>query len=329
MKKQRLAKILNSMRSKTLYVVGDLILDEYVWGNVERISPEAPVPVVEVHSEELKLGGAGNVAKNLTSLGAKVIMAGVVGKDAHGAKMAELFQDHSISHSAIIATPDRKTSVKTRVMAHTQQVVRIDKEEKTSIPASVRDQIVAHLKKNLKNIHGVIISDYGKGVIDKILIDKVVDIARGKGLLVSVDPKERNFSNYRRVSLITPNAKELSFGAGFPVKTDSDVLKAATKVKAMLECDMVLVTRGEKGMSLLDKDEKIAHVPTMAKAVYDVTGAGDTVISCFTLAIVSGATPLEAAKIANLAAGMVVAEVGTATVAWKKLYKECMEALVG
>ncbi|MCD6571252.1 MAG: D-glycero-beta-D-manno-heptose-7-phosphate kinase [Deltaproteobacteria bacterium] len=327
--KDRLKKILNSMRSKTLAVVGDLILDEYIWGDVQRISPEAPVPVVDVQKESVQLGGAGNVAQNLVSLGAKVILGGVVGEDNPGRIMLDLFRQQGISSPLVLVDPERDTSVKTRIIAHTQQVVRIDKEVRSLIPDDVRDRLINLFKGSINSIDAVIISDYGKGVVDKKLIGKVVNLASKNSLLVSVDPKERNFPFYRRVGLITPNIKELSYGASIPIKEDADVIAAARKVKSLLDCGMVLTTRGEKGMSLLDTDDKIIHIPTSAKAVYDVTGAGDTVIACFTLALVSGASSIEAAMISNIAAGLVVAEVGTASVARDRLAQECMEGLIG
>jgi len=317
------------MRSKTVAVVGDLILDEYIWGDVERISPEAPVPVVDVQRQSIKLGGAGNVAKNLVSLGAKVILGGVVGEDSPGRTMKELFTQEGIIDSLVLVVPDRPTSIKTRIIAHTQQVVRIDKEERAPIHDDVRDRLVDFLEHGINDIDAVIISDYGKGVVGKELVDKVVILASENGLLVSVDPKERNFIFYRGVGLITPNTKELSYGASIPIREDNDILEAAHKIKSLLDCKMVLVTRGEKGMSLLDTGGKITHIPTFAKAVYDVTGAGDTVIACFTLALVSGASPIEAAMISNVAAGIVVSEVGTASVAWKSLADKCMEGLIG
>ncbi|MEA3221609.1 MAG: D-glycero-beta-D-manno-heptose-7-phosphate kinase [Thermodesulfobacteriota bacterium] len=317
------------MRSKNIAVVGDLILDEYIWGDVERISPEAPVPVVDVQRQSIKLGGAGNVAKNLVSLGAKVILGGVVGEDSSGRTMKELFTQEGIINSPILVVPDRPTSIKTRIIAHTQQVVRIDKEERSPIHDDVRGRLVDFLEHGIKDIDAVIISDYGKGVVGKELIDKLVILASENGLLVSVDPKERNFPFYRGVGLITPNTKELSYGASIPIRGDDDILEAAHKIKSLLDCKMVLVTRGEKGMSLLDTGGKITHIPTSAKAVYDVTGAGDTVIACFTLALVSGASPIEAAMISNVAAGIVVSEIGTVSVAWKSLADKCMEGLIG
>ncbi len=327
--KKRLRTIFDAMKSKTIMVIGDLMLDEYIWGKVDRISPEAPVPVVEVQSELFKLGGAGNVANNLLSLGAKVIINAVKGNDRHGDILINILKDMNIPTDSIFTDPKRSTTVKTRIIAHTQQVARIDKEDKSLISEAMLKKLVSSYQDCLRNIDAIIISDYGKGVVSKKLINQLVPLARSRGIPVCVDPKERNFPHYKNVSVITPNIKELSFGAGIKIENYEDIIQAARKVKAILGCDMVLVTRGEHGMSLFTKENTTTDIPTTAKAVYDVTGAGDTVIASFTLALASGATPKEAAIIANIAAGLVVAEVGAASVPWERLYKLCMEEIGG
>lgn len=327
--KKRLRNIFDAMRSKSIMVIGDLMLDEYIWGNVERISPEAPVPVVEVSSELFKLGGAGNVANNLLSLGAGVIINAVKGNDRHGLILQDILEEMKIPVDSVFTDPKRGTTVKTRIIAHTQQVARIDKENKSLISDTMLRKIVTSLRNSMEKNDALIISDYGKGVVSRRLLAQVIPLARENGIPVCVDTKERNFPHYKKATVITPNLKELSFGAGIKIEEYADMVRAARKVKAMLDCDMVLVTRGEHGMSLFGGDGDPIDIPTNAKAVYDVTGAGDTVIACFTLALASGATPKEAAIIANVAAGLVVAEVGAASVPRDRLYEACMEELSG
>jgi len=326
---KRLQLILDNMKSRSIMVIGDLMLDEYIWGKVDRISPEAPVPVVEVQSEHFKLGGAGNVANNLLSLGAQVIINAVKGNDLHGDILRKTLTDLKISTDSIFTDPKRATTVKTRIIAHTQQVARIDKEDRSLISGTMLKKIVSSFREHLREIDALIISDYGKGVISKKLINQIVPVARQHGIPVCVDPKERNFTHYKDVTIITPNIKELSFGSGIKIEDYDQIIQAARKVKDILKCNMILVTRGEHGMSLFTENGGTTDIPTTAKAVYDVTGAGDTVIACFTLALASGATPKEAAIIANVAAGIVVAEVGAASVPWDKLYKVCTEEIGG
>jgi len=326
---KRLKIILDSMSSKSIMVIGDLMLDEYIWGHVERLSPEAPVPVIEVQEESYKLGGAGNVANNLLSLGAKAAVSSVIGRDKHGEILSGILGDLNIPPENIFEDKDRKTIVKTRIIAHTQQIARVDKEDRTLISAELRSRIISSVKSSISTNHAIIISDYGKGVIGKELIDEIVKIAKENHVIVCVDPKERNFQHYKDVNIITPNTKELSFGSGIKVEDYHDTIRAAQKVKQGLGCETVLVTRGEHGMSLFDKDSPPTDIPTRAKAVFDVTGAGDTVIACFTLALSSGATPKEAAIIANVAAGVVVGKVGAASVAWQELFDMCMEEICG
>ena len=328
MDRQRLKDIFDSMHLRSILVLGDLMMDEYIWGKVDRISPEAPVPVVDVKDESIRLGGAGNVAKNLVSLRANAFVASVIGDDRPGRLIMDLMREHGINGDLIIGSPERSSSVKTRIIAHKQQVVRVDKEMRTLISEGLRDRLIDSLNSYIKSIDAIIISDYGKGVISKELIEAVVGYAHAEGVKINVDPKEINFPYYRGVDLVTPNTKELSYGAKVIINKEADIADAALKVKAELDCGMVLVTRGEQGMTLIDGDGKMIHIPTSAKAVYDVTGAGDTVIACFSLAMASGATPVEAAVISNIAAGIVVAEVGASSASWDALYSTCMEECI-
>ncbi len=318
--------------SKTsILVVGDLILDRYIWGKVSRISPEAPVPVVEVTREDFLLGGAANVAANIVSLGGKVTIAGITGNDRARDVLLKLMEERDIDTSGVF-TDNRPTTVKTRVIAHHQQVVRFDREDHSRINSGLFKEMLKFIEKKVKKdgIDAIIISDYKKGVISRELVKGILRHARPAGLFVSVDPKVGHFPFYKGVSIITPNLKEASEGSGIEIKDEATLIKAGKKLLKGLRLEAVLITRGEEGMSLFmkEKDSKTAdiihyHIPTRAKKVFDVTGAGDTVIATFTLAHASGASLIEASEIANYAAGIVVGEVGTATVRPEQL-KEAM-----
>ena len=327
--RERLKTIFDAMGSRTIMVIGDLMLDHYIWGKVDRISPEAPVPVVEVNEEKFRLGGAGNVANNLLSLGARVLLSGVKGADSHGDILMGILGDYGIPTDKILTDPRKGTIVKTRIIAHTQQIARLDREDRSAIPDGLREEMIRGIRECIGRVDAVIISYYAKGVVGRSLIEQVVELTRDNGVIVCVDPKERNFPFYRNVDVITPNTKELSFGAGIKIESYDDIIEAARRVRSALSCGTVLVTRGEHGMSLFEKDSEPIDIPAMARAVFDVTGAGDTVISCFTLALVSGASAREAAIIANTAAGLVVAEVGAASVTRETLHRACMEETCG
>lgn len=325
----KLEAIFEGMRTKTIMVIGDLMLDHYIWGKVDRISPEAPVPVVDVQEEKFRLGGAGNVASNLLSLGASVIMSGVRGSDKEGDVLLSILRELGVPSDHVLIDSGKGTTVKTRIIAHTQQIARLDREDRSFITEELRHQLINSIQDTIDSIDAIIVSDYAKGVVSRELIHEVVKMKKNNGVLVFVDPKERNFSFYRNVDVITPNVKELSFGAGIKIESYDDILTAARKIKSTLQCDTVLVTRGEHGMSLFDRYDEVVDIPAVARAVYDVTGAGDTVIASFALSLVSGATPREAAIIANTAAGLVVAEVGAASVPWDRLYRICREEVGG
>lgn len=319
----RYVRIINKMNKKRVLVIGDIMLDEYVWGNVERISPEAPVPIIDVKQESIQLGGAGNVVKNLTSLGAEVYLNAVVGADSAGEKISNILDYLGVKGSLVIDRT-RRTSIKTRIMAHSQHVIRIDKEDKDCVAEEIRNKII-DIDDNIE-FHGVILSDYGKGVIDTILVDRLRKYCNKKYIPLYVDPKERNFESYLNVDLITPNIKELSYGANMQVKTSEDVEKAAQIIFERLKCKHLLATRGEDGMSLFTNHTRY-DIPSFAHNVYDVTGAGDTVISVFTLASISGAPLLDAAMIANAAAGIVVGEVGAVSIKKENLIEKCLNLM--
>jgi D-glycero-beta-D-manno-heptose-7-phosphate kinase len=311
--------ILNECKKKKILVIGDLILDRYIWGKVNRISPEAPVPVVEVSHENFLLGGAANVAHNIVSLGGHSTIVGIAGKDRGGDIMKKMMEEKGINCEGVFCG-SRATIVKTRVIAHNQQVVRFDREDKTRVDGKTLGGVLDYIGNAISGHDAVVISDYKKGVVSAELVREILKKARLKKLFVSVDPKVGHFHYYQHVSLITPNVNEASVASGIDIKDEQSLMEAGRLLLRKLSCNAVLITRGEQGMSLF-RDDAVVHIPTAAQNVYDVTGAGDTVIAAFTLAYAAGARMEEAAVIANHAAGIVVGEVGTAVVTPEQLRK--------
>jgi len=305
-------KTVRDFINRKVLVIGDIILDHYIWGKVNRISPEAPVPVVEVSRENFLLGGAANVAHNIVSLGAHAAIIGINGEDIAGEALMRILEQKGVDCRGIF-TENRPTTVKTRVIAHNQQVVRFDREDSKYVDGRILKGILSHIYSVLNNFDAVIISDYKKGMITHELVEGLLKKTKPKNIFVAVDPKVGHFGFYKGVSLITPNLMEASIGAGIEISDEKTLAKAGRILMKKLSLQAALITRGEHGMSLFE-NRKITHIPTVARKVYDVTGAGDTVISAFTLAHSSGASLEEAAVIANHAAGIVVGEVGTATV---------------
>ncbi|MEI7541726.1 MAG: D-glycero-beta-D-manno-heptose-7-phosphate kinase [bacterium] len=314
--KATLKKIIHKFKNKKILVVGDLMIDEYIWGKVSRISPEAPIPVVEVQKEDAKPGGAANVILNLVSLGAKVYAAGVIGQDDKAKKLTSYLKKENVDVSAIVTDKNRPTTVKTRVIAHHQQVVRIDKEQKNDISLATAKIIIGKITKIMKNMDAVVFSDYDKGLLTSGLVSGIMSLAKGK--IVTVDPKPDNVSIFNNVTLISPNKKEASEATGIQISNEEQVLAAAKILKNITNSAAILITRGEEGMSLYEGG-RMRSVPTVAREVFDVTGAGDTVISVVTLALASGSSFDEAAVLSNIAAGEVVAEVGVVTLNIKEL----------
>ncbi len=301
-------------------VIGDLMLDHFIWGTVARISPEAPVPVVDVSRETEMPGGAGNVAVNMASLGAEVFLMGTLGQDQAAGRLQALFQRSQIHSEYAVTIPERPTTVKTRIVAHNQQVVRFDREVRGELGPITRRQLWAHIEKLFPEIHGVVLSDYGKGVINRGLIKDIVRLACRRKIPIMVDPKIENFSFYSEVTCITPNLKEAMEGANVrQVRSEEDVENLGAQILKLLKSESVLITRGERGMSLFEKKKPPVHIPTRAREVYDVTGAGDTVVGTMALALAAGAPLRTAAELANFAAGIVVGKVGTATVTREEL----------
>jgi rfaE bifunctional protein kinase chain/domain len=314
-------QIISDFKKKKILIIGDLILDHYVWGTVDRISPEAPIPVVKVTKDDYyKLGGAGNVASNIVALGAKSSVLGVIGNDARGKILKSRLKEEKINTAGVFRT-DRRTTVKTRVIAHKQQVVRVDREDNSPLDDLCTDKIKTYLESNIKNFDAIIISDYKKGVITKKLIRDINNLAKRNKTIVAVDPKVGHVDYYHKVTLITPNKKEAASMSHIDINDEKTLNRAGNYLLKKLDCKAVLVTRGDEGMTLFEKDRKAQNIETVARDAYDVTGAGDTVISVFTLSHISGAPLYEAAKIANHAAGIVVGVVGTATATPEKILR--------
>lgn len=319
LKYKRGIEILNNFKKATILVIGDLVMDHFIWGKVRRISPEAPVPVVEVNSESLMLGGAANVVNNIHLLGGKVLVCGVIGRDDMGKNLVHELRLKGIASDGVIVEDNRPTSVKTRIIAHSQQMVRFDREKKDKIGLDTMKTIVDYTKEKINSVNAIIISDYAKGVISEELVEEIIAIAKKKNKPVAVDPKVSHFDFYKYATIVTPNNDEASQASGVDIESDANLLRAGETLLNKLGTDAVLITRGEHGMSLFENNGEITHIPTIAKEVYDVSGAGDTVIGTVALAIASGASFKEAAVISNFAAGIVVGKVGTATVAPEEL----------
>jgi D-glycero-beta-D-manno-heptose-7-phosphate kinase len=308
----RVRALLKAMRGARVFVLGDVMLDEFLWGKVARISPEAPVPVVEVERQSFHLGGAANVAGNLRALGGSAVLAGVVGRDAAAERLREGLDRAGVAARLLVDDPGRPTTLKTRIVAHGQQVVRADREQSADIPKALEDRMLDCLRRDLPDCQVLVISDYQKGVVTERLLRKALALARRRRVAVLVDPKLRHFARYRRVSVVTPNQHEAEQATGLSLHDARGLQAGGQKILAMLDCDAVLITRGERGMSLFERGRRPLHIETAAREVFDVTGAGDSVIATMALSLAAGARASEAAVLANLAAGVVVGKLGTA-----------------
>lgn len=306
-------------RDKNILVIGDLMLDRFIWGSVRRISPEAPVPVVEIHTESLCPGGAANVAANIRSLGARPVPVGLVGDDEEGTRLREMLAGLDAAAGGLIVQRGRKTTVKTRIIAHHQQVCRTDRECKEPISQRTRESAVRRFRACLRRADAVVVSDYAKGMISPDLLEEILPLARAAGRVVCVDPKMRDLSVYRPATVITPNTLEAEAASGISIQSETDLIRAGRKILRQSGAEHLLVTRGEEGMALFEGRARVTCIPTLAREVYDVTGAGDTVISTLALGLASGISPLEAAVLANIAAGIVVAKLGTSSVSPEEL----------
>ena len=308
---QQLQKVVQQFSDQPILVVGDLMLDRYVWGRVERISPEAPVPVVEVVKETVHLGGAANVAYNLAVLNARPLLVGVVGRDEAGDRLVEELHRQEISSEGIVRDKGRSTTIKTRIIAHNQQVCRTDREDKTPLSQGTVDQMRSAYQPLLEQAKGMILSDYGKGALSAALVVGLIQEARRTKKFLAVDPKAGDFSVYRGASIVTPNKKEAVRASGVEIVDEASFIQAGEKLLEVTASDYLLITRGEEGMTLFDGKEH-SHIPTVAREVFDVSGAGDTVIASLTLAVAAGASIRDAAILANHAAGVAVGKLGTA-----------------
>jgi len=318
--RQRAEEIVGQFRDRNVVVLGDVMLDEFIWGDVSRISPEAPVPVVEVKRESTHLGGAANVMANLSALGAQACVIGVVGHDAAAEKIrASLRNEGGVqTDELLIADDSRPTTIKTRIIAHNQMVVRADRERRTPVNGNTEARIISAVKAAIENAGALIVSDYDKGVITPRLLSEVLPQAYGR-MPVLIDPKMRNFDSYRPATMVTPNHHEALHLTSLEEDSDTSLTEAARKIRDRLSCDAVLITRGNRGMMLVEGDHEPVFVETAAREVYDVTGAGDTVIATLAAALAAGASMTEAAVLANHAAGIVVGKLGTATATAKEV----------
>ena len=325
--------MLGSCKPRTLYagidrfprcrilVVGDVMMDEYIRGRVSRISPEAPVPVVEVHDEgeDLRLGGAGNVAHNIRALGGQTILCGVIGDDRMGRECARRVAELTGSSHGLVIEAERPTTTKTRIVAQAQQVVRVDREIRRPVTKDITETLLAVVAKELPTLSAILVSDYGKGVVTQALLDGLRTLTRDTRVCLAVDPKVKSAALYRGVTLITPNVREAEALSGIPIEDKASLERAGSHLLKELDCEIVLITRGDQGMTLFQREGEPLPIDTVARKVFDVTGAGDTVIGAFTLALAAGLEPHQAALVANVAAGIVVGEVGTAVVPAERL----------
>jgi D-beta-D-heptose 7-phosphate kinase/D-beta-D-heptose 1-phosphate adenosyltransferase len=324
----RARQILSAAHQTSVLVVGDVMLDQFIWGGVSRISPEAPVPVVDFQRESFMPGGAANVARNLVSLQTPAELFGAIGNDDAARKLLKLLSEQNIGCGGLVKSSARHTSIKTRIVAHQQQVVRIDRETRDGLNGKLTASLVAEIKLKLPKADAVIVGDYGKGVVTQPLLNEIKSLCHERGVWLSLDPKPVHHLNLSNLSLITPNRKEAFELADLPDDTknanpfaDKNLMLVAERLLNELRPALLLVTLGELGMLLCQRGQKPFHIPTVAQEVFDVSGAGDTVIATFTLAIAAGASPVEAAILSNHAAGIVVGKRGTATTTPEELVK--------
>jgi len=324
----RVRQLLKSARRTRILVVGDVMLDQFIWGNVARISPEAPVPIVEFQRESFMPGGAANVARNLSALGVQTELFAIIGRDEAGKKVEQLLTEQRVDCRGLLSQANRSTSIKTRIVAHQQQIVRLDRETRLDVDGPATRRLLATLEPAILAADAVIVGDYGKGVVTQPLLDELRRFCHARGVWISLDPKPVHRLHLAEISLITPNRKEAFELANLPAGTnsvgpmeDQALLRAAGKLLEDLQPAVLLITLGDQGMLLCQRKQKPFHIPTMAQEVFDVSGAGDTVIAVFTAAIAAGGSPIEAAIISNHAAGVVVGKVGTAIVTPDELLK--------
>lgn len=314
MDRKTIESLFSRIGSIRCLVIGDLMLDEYLWGKAERISPEAPVQVVDVIREELRLGGAGNVVNNLVALGAQVTVCSVVGEDVNGRALLEDFNQRNVAVDAIFRDPTRRTSRKTRVVASNQQIVRIDRESRDPLSEEIETQVCSWITSNAASFNVILLSDYLKGVLTLRVIAAVITAAKPTAIPVLVDPKGTDFSRYQGATILTPNRKEAEAAAGISIRDTQSLGQAADLIMDRVGLEYLLVTRSEEGMSLFSHDGEAVHIPTVAREVFDVSGAGDTVLASLAIGVAAGLGMADAACLANIAAGIAVGKLGTSTV---------------
>ena len=322
---KRLNELKDSFSGKRVAVIGDMMLDGYFWGDVKRISPEAPVPVLEVEDEFFRFGGAANVAYNILTLGGIPIPVGVIGNDTYGQIFSSLLKEKKIDSAGIVIDNERPTTTKTRVIANNQHIVRIDKESKAYINNHIESKILYFIESEVNKIDGIILQDYNKGILTPSLISKIISIANKKNILITVDPKFDNFFEYKNVTVFKPNRKETETVLGIRIKSDKDISSAGRNLLQKLNSKYVLLTLGEGGIAVFEKGDKERRMPTKAIKVADVSGAGDTVISTLTIGLAAGADIYEACFLANYAAGIVCGEVGIVPIEKDLLFKTVLK----
>ena len=312
-------KRLSGIRGSKVLVVGDIMLDEHIWSKVNRISPEAPVLVADVASIIYTPGGAGNVANNIQTLGGKAYLVGVVGRDSSKDKLFEALRERAIDTNKILVDNHRPTTLKSRIIAHEQHMIRVDREERSPLSNGLSEELLKSVESIIDEVDALLISDYGKGVVSSKVAGNLIVMAKERGKIISVDPKGSDYFKYKGATIITPNRRELEVATKTVITDDSSLVKAGRKLLEELEAEFILVTRGKEGMSLLEREGGVTYIPAAASEVYDVTGAGDTVVATVTLGLAAGVNVRQAAELSNWAAGTVVRKVGTATVTRKEL----------
>ena len=318
-KKEKLSEIFTQAQERKVIVFGDLMVDEYLWGDVSRISPEAPVPIINISSAQLRFGGAANVAFNLLSLGQTPLPVGLVGDDRMGHQFLEMLQTHRLSTEGIVVLPDRPTTVKTRIIGNNQHVARVDQESVDAISSEIQEKLFEIFLTHIEDTSAILIQDYNKGVVAPQLVQHIIDLAERQGKIVTVDPKFENFFEFKNSTLFKPNTKEVEEALAIRIRDDNDVVAAGKKLLSRLNCQAILITRGSNGMALLEENGDSTFVGTKARTVADVSGAGDTVIATLTFALSGGANMKEAVTLSNFAAGLVCEEVGVVSVNREKL----------
>ena len=322
-----ISSFLDRCRQLEVLVIGDLMLDRYLWGNVERISPEAPVPIVDIWKEESRLGGAANVALNVAALGAKPVLCGLVGEDGEGEKIMELVEEKGFSADLILTSPLRRTTVKSRVIGNQQQILRVDKEDRFPLYPEEQLPLVEELRKRVSGYDAIIFEDYDKHLLTSVLIQEVIQAAEKSDRPVMVDPKFNQFFDYAGCTLFKPNLKELNEGLGFRLDKDDykGIHEAVLLLRERMPHDHTLVTLSENGMLLVDDPQRATHIPAHYRQIVDVSGAGDTVISVAALGLAAGLSSLEATQLANLAGGLVCEEVGVVPIQKERLLQEAIK----